>query len=370
MQNSDFSLANLIHQRELELEGCELENQEMQSAIALTYDDVASIVTDWTGIPVSSLAKSDSNLLMSLEDKLKKRIIGQDKAIKMISNSIRRGRLGLKNENQPTASFILIGPTGVGKTELCNALAETIFGSKNALIRFDMSEYMEKHSVSRLIGSPPGYVGYGDGGLLTEKVRRYPYSLILFDEIEKAHPDIFNLLLQILEDGSLTDSQGRTVSFRNTVIVMTSNLGANNLSSSSSLGFISLKDDNEKAQLREKSIKNALKKAFKSEFLNRVDEIIIFNLLCDEDLKKICSLMLASLQNRLDKLNISLEFSDKAINHIVSMAYDENEGARKLRRIIRRLIENPLTNKILQGEINKGDHILADETDGKIIFLK
>ena len=224
--------------------------------------------------------------------------------------------------------------------------------------------------MSRLIGSPPGYVGYGDGGLLTEKVRRYPYSLILFDEIEKAHPDIFNLLLQILEDGSLTDSQGRTVSFRNTVIVMTSNLGANNLSISSSLGFISSKDDNEKAKLREKSIKNALKNAFKSEFLNRVDEIVIFNSLSVDDLKRICSLMLDSLQKRLDKLNIELEFSNKATDHIVSMAYDENEGARKLRRIIRRLVENPLTNKILQGEINKGDYLLADETDGKIIFIK
>ena len=370
VQNSDFSLANRIREREIELERYDTANEKLQDTVSLTYDDVASIVTDWTGIPVSSLEKSDTHLLMSLEDELKKRIIGQDKAIKMISNSIRRGRLGLKNENQPTGSFIFIGPTGVGKTELCNALAETIFGSKNALIRFDMSEYMEKHSVSRLIGSPPGYVGYGDGGLLTEKVRRYPYSLILFDEIEKAHPDIFNLLLQILEDGSLTDSQGRTVSFRNTVIVMTSNLGANNLSSSSSLGFISSKDDNEKAKLREKSIKNALKNAFKSEFLNRVDEIIIFNSLSVDDLKRICSLMLDSLQKRLDKLNIELEFSNKATDHIVSMAYDENEGARKLRRIIRRLVENPLTNKILQGEINKGDYLLADETDGKIIFIK
>ena len=370
VQNSDFSLANRIREREIELERYDTANEKLQDTVSLTYDDVASIVTDWTGIPVNSLAKSDSNLLISLEDELKKRIVGQDKAIKMISNSIRRGRLGLKSEDQPTGSFIFIGPTGVGKTELCNALAETIFGSKNALIRFDMSEYMEKHSVSRLIGSPPGYVGYGDGGLLTEKVRRYPYSLILFDEIEKAHPDIFNLLLQILEDGSLTDSQGRTVSFRNTVIVMTSNLGANNLSSSSSLGFISSKDDNEKAKLREKSIKNALKNAFKSEFLNRVDEIIIFNSLSVDDLKRICSLMLDSLQKRLDKLNIELEFSNKATDHIVSMAYDENEGARKLRRIIRRLVENPLTNKILQGEINKGDYLLADETDGKIIFIK
>lgn len=371
--NRNFALAKQIHQRELEIENNELPIFAEQKDISLSYDDVAAIVTDWTGIPVKALAKDESNLLLSIENELKKRIIGQDEAISLVSNSIRRGRLSLKPENQPIGSFIFIGPSGVGKTELCIALAEVFFGSKNALLRFDMSEYMEKHSVSRLIGAPPGYVGYGESGLLTEKVRKNPYSLILFDEIEKAHPDIFNLLLQILEDGTLTDSQGRKVNFKNTLVVMTSNLGAIKKTSTSSLGFFTPNypnNDEIKQREREKSIKSALNESFKPEFLNRVDEIIIFNSLCEGDLKKICAIMLNSLQKRLDKLNISLEFSNKVTDYIVSMAYDEKEGARKLRRIIRRLIENPLTNKILQGEINKGDHILADETDEKIIFLK
>ena len=365
----NFDLAEQIHQRELALE---IENnftESTDSLISLTYEDVASIVTDWTGIPVNSLAKDDNLMLLTLEQELKKRIIGQDEAVEVISQSIKRGRMGLKQENQPLGSFIFIGPTGVGKTELCIALSDILFGSGKSFIRLDMSEYMEKHSVSRLIGAPPGYVGYGEGGLLTERVRRAPYSLVLFDEIEKAHPDIFNLLLQILDDGALTDSQGRKISFKNTVIIMTSNLGSSAQKENNALGFFTPDNTVSKAREREKAIKNALKKTFKPEFLNRVDEIVIFNSLTEENLKSICAQMLDSLQNRIKRLDITLIFSPNVKDLIVS-SLDEGEGARKLKRMIRRLIENPLTNKILQGEINKNDNVFIDVSDGKITFDK
>ena len=365
----NFSLAEKIHEKELALKYEDDMDGEENTIITLSYDDVASTLTDWTGIPVTRLAKDDSDILISLEEELKKHIIGQEKAIEVISQSIKRGRMGLKQENQPLGSFIFAGPTGVGKTELCITLAKILFGSKNSLIRFDMSEYMEKHSVSRLIGAPPGYVGYGEGGLLTEKVRRAPYSLVLFDEIEKAHPDIFNLLLQILEDGALTDSQGRKVNFKNTLVVMTSNLGSSIKNDSHPLGFFTPDSSISQNRERENNIKNAIKKAFKPELLNRVDEIVIFNPLEKEDIEKICDIMLNSLQKRVKKLDILLEFSTKAKKHIVSSALDEGEGARKLRRVIRRLVENPLSNKLLIGDINNGDEILVDEENGTLIFI-
>ena len=335
----------------------------------VTYEDVADVVKDWTGVPVSSLLESESNKLMMLEDSLNARIIGQERAISLISQSIKRGRIGIKNAEQPTGSFIFIGPSGVGKTELCIALAEILFGSKKALLRFDMSEYMEKHSLSKLIGAPPGYVGYGEGGLLSERVRRNPYSIVLFDEIEKAHPDIFNILLQILDEGALTDAQGRYISFRNTLIIMTSNLGSNGQNERSTLGFFNSDNEELRKKEREKNIKKALDSTFRPEFLNRIDEIIIFNSLSKEDIERICDLMLNSLYEKIQKLGIEIKFDSRAKNLIIEEAFDERSGARRLRGEIRRLIENPLSSEILVGNIKKGDEITVTENEGKIVFI-
>ena len=333
----------------------------------VNYDDVAQVVRDITGVPVNKLINSESSKLISLESELKSRIIGQDSAISLISHSIKRGRMGLKNADQPTGSFIFIGPSGVGKTELCICLSELLFGSKNALLRFDMSEYMEKHSVSKLIGAPPGYVGYGESGLLTERVRRKPYSIVLFDEIEKAHPDVFNILLQILEDGALTDSQGRKVNFKETIIVMTSNLGTPQ-KESSPLGFFNTENEISLKKEREKRIKKALENTFKPEFLNRIDEIVIFNSLTKENIEDICKQMLSSLSEKLSSLAIEINFDDEVCKIIVDKAFDTNSGARKLRREIRRLIENPLSEKMLTGEFNKGDKISLSVHNGNIVF--
>ena len=306
--------------------------------------------------------------MLTLESELKSRIIGQNEAIEIVSQAIKRGRTGLKQEDQPTGSFIFVGPTGVGKTELCSALAEILFGSRNALIRFDMSEYMERHSVSRLIGAPAGYIGYGDGGLLTEKIRRNPYSIVLFDEIEKAHPDIFDLLLQILEDGALSDSQGRRVNFKNALIVMTSNLGSSFERKANSLGFFNPNDEAAKSREREKRIKNALERTFRPEFLNRVDEIVIFNSLSRSDIEKICDLMLSHLIKKLDKLNISITFDKSARDLIVEKSLAEEHGARNLRREIRRMIENPLSNEIVSSKIKAGDMVNISVKDENIAF--
>ncbi len=338
--------------------------------LSVEYEDIAKVVTDWTGVPVSKLIEAESDKLLSLEFELRERIIGQDTAIQLISQAIRRGRMGLKSPEQPTGSFIFVGPTGVGKTELCIALSEILFGSKSALFRFDMSEYTEKHSISKLIGAPPGYVGYGEGGLLTEKVRRTPYCIILFDEIEKAHPEIFNLMLQILDDGTLTDAQGRKVSFKNSLIVMTSNLGSNNKVNANTLGFFNPNDEKSKIIEREKSIKKALESTFKPEFLNRVDEIVIFNSLTKENIEQICSIMLSDLSQRLEKLGISLDFDESVIKQISNEAYDNGSGARKLRREIRRLIENPLSSKMLEGKIHGGDKITINADENEFAFVK
>ena len=369
---------NLKKVKELKKKQTELENniqilkngwcEASAPSISVEYEDIAKVVTDWTGVPVDKLIEEESHKLLSLESELRSRIIGQDIAIDLIAQAIRRGRMGLKNPEQPTGSFIFVGPTGVGKTELCIALSEILFGSKSSLIRFDMSEYTEKHSISKLIGAPPGYVGYGEGGLLTEKVRRTPYCIILFDEIEKAHPEIFNLMLQILEDGMLTDAQGKKVSFKNALIVMTSNLGTQSSTNESTLGFFNSNDERSQIKEREKRIKKALENTFKPEFLNRVDEIVIFNSLTRENIEDICAMMLRSLSERLEKLNIHLEFDRTAIRKISSEAYDNYSGARKLRRAIRRLVENPLSSKMLNGEIEQGSRVRIKEQSEEIIF--
>ena len=336
----------------------------------VTQEDIAEVVTDWTSIPINRLVNNEDTKLLNLEFELQKRIIGQNNAIELISQAIRRGRIGIKNADQPIGSFLFVGPSGVGKTELCLALADIMFGSKKSLIRLDMSEFMEKHSVSKFIGSPPGYVGYGEGGVLTDKVRSNPYSIILFDEIEKAHPEIFNLMLQILDDGTLTDSQGRHISFKNTLIIMTSNLGSIKEGTSAPLGFFSTNGETNKVKEREKSIKNALERTFSPEFLGRIDEIIIFNALTDENIEQICSLMLSSLSNRLQKMDILVEFDDSVSKCIVENSQNKNGGARKLRKEIRRLVENPLSNKIISGDIKPSDRIIVTTINKEITFEK
>jgi ATP-dependent Clp protease ATP-binding subunit ClpB len=296
--------------------------------------------------------------LIHMEERLSKRVVGQDEAIKAVTNAIRRSRAGLSDPNRPIGSFIFLGPTGVGKTELAKALAEFLFNDENALVRIDMSEYMEKHTVSRLIGAPPGYVGYEEGGQLTERIRRRPYSVILLDEIEKAHPDVFNILLQLLDDGRLTDGHGRTVDFRNTVVIMTSNIGSQFITS--------FRDEN---IIREK-IMEALKSKFRPEFLNRIDEIIIFNRLKKEDILKIVDIQIGYLQKRLIDKKIKIELTEKAKNYLVEKGYDENYGARPLKRVIQREIENPLALKIISGEFKENDKIIVDVKDGILVFSK
>lgn len=333
----------------------------------LTREDIARTLTEWTGIPVSELTASESEKLAGLYDKLCERVIGQEKACEAVSSAIIRGRTGLDRQSGPIGSFIFLGQSGVGKTELCRVLCELLFGSQKFLIRFDMSEYMEKHSVSRLIGSPPGYVGYGEGGQLTEQVRRRPYSLILFDEIEKAHPDIFNLLLQILEDGILTDSQGRRVDFKNTVIIMTSNLGAQ-YNRTSSLGFTH--DEKDESRSAEERVMRALREAFRPEFLDRIDECVFFPPLSDESVRKICKRQLADLAKRASESGIDIEFEESAVNLICSSDEKTRGGARHIRRRISRLCERPLSEKILSGEASKGSKVkLFADARGEELLL-
>ena len=337
-------------------------NSSSHEVKSVTSDEIAAVVSDWTGIPVTELSKEESERLLHMEDILHKRIVGQDKAVSAISKAIRRGRVGLKNPNRPVGSFIFLGPTGVGKTELCKTLAEAMFGDENAIIKLDMSEYMEKHTVSKLIGSPPGYVGFDEGGQLTEKIRRKPYSVVLFDEIEKAHPDVFNMLLQILEDGVLTDSQGRKVSFKNAVIIMTSNVGANKITENrQSLGFGESGDENKTI---EELVTGDLKKTFKPEFLNRLDEIIVFNQLEKDDIKEIARRMLKALEKRLGELGIGVEFTDEAIEELAQAGFDKTYGARPLRREIQSKIEDRLSELILEEKIKEGD-ICTVGFDGK-----
>lgn len=337
----------------------------------VTTEDIAEIVSGWTGIPVVQLTEEESERLLKLESILHERIIGQDEAVKAVSKAIRRGRVGLKDPKRPVGSFIFLGPTGVGKTELCKTLAEAMFGDENAMIRFDMSEFMEKHTVSKLIGSPPGYVGYDEGGQLTERVRRKPYSVILFDEIEKAHPDVFNMLLQILEDGRLTDSQGRHVDFRNTVIIMTSNVGARMITQEQkSLGFFGgdEKSSESNAEAIKAAVMGELKNTFKPEFLNRIDDIIVFNRLGDEDIKNIAERMLKNLTDRLSAMDINITFDESAINAISKAGFDPIYGARPLRRAIQSKLEDAISEKMLDGSIIKGSDVLCEFKDDKFTF--
>ncbi len=337
----------------------------------VTQQDIANIVSDWSGIPVGELSKAESERLLNLEQELHNRVAGQEEAIKAVSRAVRRSRSGLKDPNRPVGSFIFLGPTGVGKTELTKALAEALFGDENAMLRLDMSEYMEKHTVAKLIGSPPGYVGFDEGGQLTERVRRKPYSVILFDEIEKAHPDVFNMLLQILEDGRLTDSQGRTVSFKNTVIIMTSNVGARQIVNNTvTLGFNSVsRGDNASDSLRE-TVMTELKNVFRPEFLNRIDDIIVFSKLSFEEIKQIARLMIKSLAERMLGLGYKFTVTDKALCKIAKEGFDEAYGARPLRRAITTKIEDPLSEKILSGELDKSKTAVCDCTDDSFILTE
>ena len=337
----------------------------------VTEEEVAGIVADWTGIPVKRLAEEESERLMKMEDTLHNRVIGQEEAVKSIAKAIRRGRVGLKDPKRPVGSFIFLGPTGVGKTELSKALAEALFGDENSITRIDMSEYMEKHSVSRLVGSPPGYVGYEEGGQLTEKVRRKPYSVVLFDEIEKAHPDVFNILLQILEDGRLTDSQGRVVDFRNTVIIMTSNVGARLITEPKRLGFSSANAEKAKTYNDMKNnVMGELKNTFRPEFLNRVDEIIVFHPLEEEHLKSIVGLMIESLAKRLRDNAIVLEVSEDAKLLLAKKGFDQMYGARPLRRAIQSMVEDKLAEEMLEGRVRAGDKVVVESKDDDVVLSK
>ena len=344
--------------------------------LVVTDEDIASVVAQWTGIPVSKIAQEESESLLHLEEELHKRVIGQDEAVVAVSKAVRRARAGLKDPKRPIGSFLFLGPTGVGKTELARALAVALFGDETAMIRLDMSEYMEKHTVSRLVGAPPGYVGYEEGGQLTDAVRRKPYSVILLDEVEKAHADFFNILLQVLDDGRLTDSQGRTVDFRNTVIIMTSNLGANALRKSSpELGFLAAKksdsasDASNEVSFKEakKSVMDAVKRHFRPEFLNRIDEMIVFHALTSNDLKQIVTILMDTVVKRLGDMGLSLEISPAAMDMLVKEGSDFSMGARPLKRAIQRLIEDPISDLILQGNAPEGATIKADVEDEHII---
>jgi len=338
--------------------------------VTVTGEDIAQVVASWTGIPVKKLAEEESERLLKLEEVLHQRVVGQDEAVQAVARAVRRARSGLKDPKRPIGSFIFLGPTGVGKTELARALAEALFGDENAMIRLDMSEYMEKHAVSRLVGAPPGYVGYDEGGQLTDAVRRKPFSVILFDEIEKAHYDVFNILLQILEDGRLTDSHGRVVDFKNTVIIMTSNAGAKHMKDSATVGFLAGTDadDSEAAKNR---VMDEVRRTFRPEFLNRVDEIIVFTRLSDEHLKEIVDIMLKGVAKRLADNGLSLEVSDKAKTRLLAEGKDYAYGARPLRRAIQKMVEDSIAEMVLRHEATAGDTVVVDaDENGQLIFSK
>lgn len=374
----DFEKAASIRDKEhelkdkLEKDKKKWENKNSKAVTVLKEDDIAEVISSWTNIPVKRLTQDENEKLKNLEQTLHERVIGQDEAVSAVAKAIRRGRLGLKDPNRPIGSFLFLGQTGVGKTELSKALAETLFGNEDSMIRIDMSEYMESHTVSKLIGAPPGYVGFDEAGQLTEKVRRKPYSVILFDEIEKAHPDVMNMLLQILDDGRLTDSQGRAVNFKNTVIIMTSNVGARLLADKKALGFSV--DDNNKESADKKDYEDTkkkviaeLKKQFKPEFLNRIDETIVFHKLNDDDISKIIDIMLKKVERRLTEQNIIVEIDSKAKDLVAKSGVDDNYGARPLRRAIQNMIEDRIAEEILDGNIVAGKKAIISSKDDKII---
>ena len=350
--------------------------EKSDQKLIVTEEDIAAVVAQWTGIPVAKIAEEESETLLHLEEELHKRVVGQDEAVTAVAKAVRRARAGLKDPKRPIGSFLFLGPTGVGKTELARALASSLFGDESAMIRLDMSEYMEKHTVSRLVGAPPGYVGYEEGGQLTDAVRRKPYSVILLDEVEKAHADFFNILLQVLDDGRLTDSQGRTVDFRNTVIIMTSNLGAKALHKNSpELGFLAAKksdfnvDENKEIEFKEakKSVMDAVKRHFRPEFLNRIDEMIVFHPLTGEDLKEIVTILMSDVTKRLEERDLQLEISPEAMQLLVKEGSDFTMGARPLKRAIQRLIEDPVSDLILKGDAKEGKIIKADAKDNDLV---
>lgn len=371
----DYERAAKLRDRENEIKK-ELEEQKRswsgksQSTDSVVgEEEIANIVSSWTGIPVTKMVEEESQKLLNLESILHERVIGQEEAVHAVAQAIKRARVGLKNPQRPVGSFIFLGPTGVGKTELTKALAEALFGDEGAMIRIDMSEYMEKHTVSRLIGSPPGYVGYEEGGQLTEKVRRKPYSVVLLDEIEKAHPDVFNILLQILEDGRLTDGKGRTVDFKNTVVIMTSNVGASTIKKQKVLGFTSAIDEKESAYEKMKeNIMEELRRDFRPEFLNRIDDIIVFHQLDEENLKQIIEVMLKSMVKRIKELNIELEITDEAKNLLMKKGFDLQYGARPLRRAITKLIEDQMSEEILKGNVKMGSMVKIDADKDELVF--
>ena len=370
----DFEQAAVLRDKEKELEADiaskqEDSHKESESKLVVTESEIAAVVSEWSGIPVSRVAEEESERLLKLEEELHQRVIGQEEAVVAVSKAVRRARAGLKDPKRPIGSFLFLGPTGVGKTELARSLASNLFGDENAMVRIDMSEYMEKHAVSRLVGAPPGYVGYDEGGQLTEAVRRRPYSVILFDEVEKAHPDFFNILLQVLDDGRLTDNQGRTVDFRNTVIIMTSNLGAKYLKEdTAAMGFLAAKesgDTKKDTESAKKEVLQAVKAHFRPEFLNRVDEMIVFHALETEQLQQIVRILLQSVTTRLHEQGMELEVSDEAMAKIVAEGTDVAMGARPLKRAIQRLVEDPISDAILEGRAGEGKtlHVVLEDDD-------
>lgn len=375
--NEEFEQAAKLRDKEqqlrvkLEEEKNSWKNQQGREEPTVTEEEIAQVVSSWTGVPVTKLQEGESERLLRLEEILHERVVGQDEAVDVVSRAVRRARAGLKDPKRPIGSFIFLGPTGVGKTELARALAEALFGDENAIIRIDMSEYMERHTVSRLVGAPPGYVGYDEGGQLTERVRRKPYSVVLLDEIEKAHPEVFNILLQVLEDGRLTDSRGRTVDFKNTVLIMTSNVGANLIEHSTTIGFQIDRDEDQSNYERMKSrVLDELKRTFRPEFLNRIDELIVFRSLTMEQLELIADLMLEKVYEQLGEKGINLEVDKEAKAILYKEGYDPTFGARPLRRAIQRLIENPLADELLKGQFKQGDKVKAVAVEGRIQFVK
>ena len=337
----------------------------------MTENQIADVVSGWTKIPVQKLSEGEAERLRRLEGILHERVIGQDEAVTAVSKAIRRGRVGLKDPRRPIGSFLFLGPTGVGKTELSKALAEAMFGSENAMIRVDMSEYMEKHSVSRIVGSPPGYVGYEEGGQLSEKVRRNPYSVILFDEIEKAHPDVFNILLQVLDDGHITDAQGRKIDFKNTILIMTSNAGASRIIEPKKLGFGSVSTEEQDYQYMKDGVMEEVRRIFKPEFLNRIDETIVFHALTKDDMGAIVDIMMKSLGERTKfQMGISLVLEESGKSFLIDKGYDQKYGARPLRRTIQSEVEDHLAEAILDGSVKKGSTVRIQAADGKLEFLE
>ena len=377
LKDADMELAHSLKEQKLALEE-ELEKQKKKATKnarrklpVLGENEIAGVVAGWTKIPVSKLTENEASRLLKLESVLHKRVIGQEEAVTAVSKAVRRGRVGLKDPKRPIGSFLFLGPTGVGKTEVSKALAEAVFGKEDAMIRVDMSEYMEKHSVSKMIGSPPGYVGHEDGGQLSEKVRRNPFSVILFDEIEKAHPDVFNILLQVLDDGHITDSQGRKVDFKNTIIIMTSNAGAQSIIEPKKLGFGSKEDEKQDHERMKSNVMEEVKRLFKPEFLNRIDETIVFRALNESDMKKIITILVKELQNRCkEQLNMDLIVRDSAKALIVEKAFDRKYGARPLKRKLQEEVENLLAEEIIRGSIKAGDHVVIATKNKQISWSK